>query len=97
MYEIADKYDVRGLKGLATRKFNDACSCFWNHEKFAAAARYVFMSTPDGDRCLRNVILETLLENTELLSKPEIMSLLQKNNHLCYDVLREMVSTYCDD
>jgi hypothetical protein len=32
MYELADKYDVIGLKELSKEKFDGACQHFWNNQ-----------------------------------------------------------------
>jgi hypothetical protein len=38
MYEMADKYDVVGLKALSREKFRWACMKFWGDPEFAEAA-----------------------------------------------------------
>ncbi|KAF1915938.1 hypothetical protein BDU57DRAFT_573413 [Ampelomyces quisqualis] len=82
MYEIADKYDVIGLKQLAREKFLRAASKFWDHEQFPPAAHYAFSTTPEEDKGLRDIVSNIILKHMSLLNKPAIEALLTEFNGL---------------
>lgn len=87
MYEIADKYDVTGLKTLSKEKFRWACMKFWDHPEFAQAAYHAYTTTPDGDKGLRGVVSKTLSDHMSLLLKPEVERLMVEFNRLSFDLL----------
>ncbi|KAI4915020.1 hypothetical protein J4E90_005057 [Alternaria incomplexa] len=89
LYEIADKYDVLGLKELVIEKFKRACHSFWNDPSFAAAAHHVFSTTPEHDKGLRDIVLKTIAEHmAELVKKPEVEALLTEFNGLAFGLLK---------
>jgi len=94
MYEIADKYDVPGLKDLVVEKFSRACRQGWDCAKFPIAARYVFSTTPDEDKGLRKVVSSTIASHMkELVKKPEIESLLKEFSSLSYELLKAKIES----
>lgn len=89
MYEVADKYDVVGLKDLVIEKFSIYCRNLWNDPIFTTAAHYVFSTTPDSDKGLRDIVTKTISEHmTELIEKPEVEALLTQFNGLAYGLLK---------
>jgi hypothetical protein len=89
MYEIADKYDVVGLKDLVKEKFGRSCQHFWDEPTFASAAHYAFLTTPDHDEGLRDIISRTITDHIKVLvKKPEIKVLLKEFNDLAYGLLK---------
>lgn len=89
MYEIADKYDVAGLKDLVTENFRNACKNFWSSPTFAIAAYYAFSTTPDSDKGLRDIVVKTIADHmAELVKKPEIENLLTEFNGLALGLLK---------
>jgi hypothetical protein len=89
MYEIGDKYQVSGLKGLAKFKFELACARFWDHEMFAQATGHAFSSTPEQDLGLRGIVCKTISEHMELLKKEEVKALMEECNGFAFRVLME--------
>jgi hypothetical protein len=87
MYEIADKYDVVGLKDFARAKFKHSCSVFWNDEAFPTAAHYALSTTRAEDKGLRDVISSTISEHVKLMEKPEMLDLLAEQNGLALDTM----------
>lgn len=87
MYEMADKYDVAGLKNLCIEKYRRACFKFWDHAKFAESAYHVYCTTPSRDKGLRNVVCKTLSDHMNLLEKPEIEDLMTQFNGLAFGLL----------
>lgn len=87
MYEMADRYDVVGLKALSIEKFRRACMRFWDHPEFAQAAYHAYTTTPDDDKGLRSVVYETLSKHMSLLLKPEVEGLMVEFNGLSFDLL----------
>jgi hypothetical protein len=88
MYELADKYDVTGLRYLAQKKFYRSCAAFWDTEQFAIAAEHALISTPESDTGLRQVLCQTIRSHIKLLNVPSVVTLLHKHPDLMYSVLR---------
>jgi hypothetical protein len=86
MYEIADKYDVAGLKNLCIEKYKRACRKFWDDPKFAESAHHVYCTTPSRDKGLRNIVTKTLSDHMSL-EKPEIEDLMTEFNGLAFGLL----------
>ncbi|RYO70402.1 hypothetical protein AA0113_g3234 [Alternaria arborescens] len=91
MYEIADKYDVVGLKDLVIEKFRRACHHFWNTDEFSVAAHHVFSTTPDHDKGLRDIVSAAISAHMSLIKKPEVKVLLAEFNGLALGILEEKV------
>ncbi|CAI6302774.1 unnamed protein product [Periconia digitata] len=89
LYEIADKYDIQGLKELVTEKFEEACTLSWNTKSFPLAAHHAFVSTPESDKGLRDIIVSTFSAHMELLKKPEVEALMLEFNGLAFGLLKE--------
>lgn len=87
MYELADKYDVVGLKELAKEKFSRGCKRFWNAPNFPIAAFHAFESTPEEDNGLRYCVSQTIATNMQLVRKAKIRALLMKFNGLALGIL----------
>jgi hypothetical protein len=87
MYEVADKYNVPGLKELSKEKFRGACMKWWNEPKFGEAAHYAFSTTPENDEGLRKIVSEILVDHKELWTKAEIKTLMMEFNGLAYGIL----------
>lgn len=88
MYEVADKYDVIGLKKIAREKFLRAAAHYWNSERFAPAAHYAFSTTPEEDKGLRDVVSNIVSKHMELLNKPAVEALLTEFNGLAVGLLK---------
>lgn len=92
MYEIADKYDVYGLKSLVIEKFRRACQAFWNTTSFTAAAHHAYTTTPEHDKGLRDIVSKTIAKHmVELVRNPEIEALLTELNRIAYSLLQAKV------
>jgi hypothetical protein len=91
MYEIADKYDVVGLKDLVQEKFKRACGKFWNDDNFPIAANHAFSTTLAEDKGLRDIVSATISDHRDLLQKPEIQALMTEFNGLALGILLKMV------
>ncbi|OCL12364.1 hypothetical protein AOQ84DRAFT_386178 [Glonium stellatum] len=94
MYAIADKYQITGLKALASEKFRTACELHWDKQAFASAAHIVYASTLNHDKGLRNIVAQTISGNMSLLKKPEIEALMTEFNGLAFGVLKEKAMQY---
>jgi len=87
MYEIADKYDVLGLKDLAKEKFKLACAASWNDDAFSIAAHHAFSTTMEDDKGLRDIVSGTISDHMELIRKPEVQALMTEFNGLSLGIL----------
>lgn len=94
MYEIADKYDVVGLKDLVKEKFDRSCQHFWDKPKFAAAALHAFSTTPDYDKGIREIVSATISAHMELMKKSEVKSLMNDFNGLALGILEEKIKEH---
>jgi hypothetical protein len=96
VYELADKYDVAGLKDLVKVKFDRACYQFWSDPAFAAAAHYAFSTTPEHDKGLRDIVSKTISDHmSDMIVKPEIETLLTEFNGLAYGLLKQKAEAGC--
>lgn len=98
MYEMADKYDVVGLKALSKEKFQWACLKFWDEPEFAQAAYHAYTTTPDHDKGLRNIVSSTLSNHMCLLLKEEVEGLMVEFSGLAFDILlaKAKEAGWCD-
>jgi hypothetical protein len=87
MYEMADKYEVVGLKELAKEKFSRGCKRFWDTPDFPIAAFHAFSTTPEEDKGLRDCVSRSIATNLQLVRKPKIRALLMKFNGLALGIL----------
>ncbi|KAF2023835.1 hypothetical protein EK21DRAFT_105063 [Setomelanomma holmii] len=87
MYTLGDKYDVIGIKDLATEKFKRACAAFWDNETFAAAAHHAFSTTMGDDKGLRDIVNATVSDHMELIRKPEVRTLMIEFGGLSLGIL----------
>jgi hypothetical protein len=87
MYEIADKYDVVGLKDLAREKFKLSCGAFWDKDDFSTAADYVVSTTMAEDKGLREIVSSTISNHMEIIHKADIQILLSENGDLSLAVM----------
>jgi hypothetical protein len=89
MYEMGEKYDVTGLKGLAREKFMRSCIEHWDSEHFAPAAHHACSTTVEEDIGLREVVITVISEHMSLMNKPEVVALLHEFNGLAVGVLQK--------
>ncbi|KAI8938333.1 hypothetical protein NX059_005984 [Plenodomus lindquistii] len=87
MYQMADIYDILGLKKLCINKFQRACLFHWDSLDFVRATKHVFESTPEHDQGLRNIVCNTISQHIGLLDKPGIELLMTECNALVFGVL----------
>ena len=92
MYAIADKYDVSGLKELACKKFELACSDFWNKDTFPIAIDHIFSATVPEDIGMRSIVIQTISKHMALVKKPEIQALITLYGDLAIGVLLKKMS-----
>ncbi|KAK3356342.1 BTB/POZ protein [Lasiosphaeria hispida] len=67
VYSLADKYVIPTLKNLAKEKFQAAIKTGWGMDDFPTAVAEVYNSTPEGDRGLRDLVLEISGTNIKTL------------------------------
>ncbi|KAI9711495.1 MAG: hypothetical protein M1820_002058 [Bogoriella megaspora] len=88
VYAIADKYDIPGLKDLAKGKFEAQVSKHWDCVEFSDALEEVYCSTVDGNRGLRDIVLQAFRENPRLVMKPEVESAVRDLAPLAFDLYK---------
>lgn len=88
VYELGEKYFVKGLKQLAQDKFARSCKFHWNTSHFAAAVEHVFSSTVEGDTGLRDIVIKIISERINVLNMPEMAATLHRFNDLTVGLLK---------
>ncbi|KAI3573646.1 hypothetical protein IWW34DRAFT_753919 [Fusarium oxysporum f. sp. albedinis] len=88
VYALAEKYDVLGLKEMAQRCFRIISNCGGCCSKeFAQACEFVYTTTIDSDRGLRDVVVQSLLEHPRALDEEHIRSAMRLLPDLPYDLV----------
>ncbi|KAF1940086.1 hypothetical protein EJ02DRAFT_504376 [Clathrospora elynae] len=77
MYEITDKYNLRGLK-MPTR------------EKFTL--EHAFMSTPDEDQGLREILYEIVVSHVVLLEQTSVEELMGSHTGFAFSVIKRQAA-----
>jgi hypothetical protein len=88
MYEIGDKYDVKGLKELAREKFLRGSSKYWDDDVFSSVAYYVFSTTAEEDHGLRGIVIKIISRHMALLSKPAVEALVDEFHGLAAGIVK---------
>ena len=87
MFQLADMYDIPGLKKISTGKFREACSIAWDRPDFPEAIAHVYESTTEDQISLRGIVCNTISKHTILLENPRIRDLMTEINALVFGVL----------
>ena len=95
MYAMADKYSIWGLQSLAKAKFKENASTGWNddHVLFSLAIREVYESTPEQDRGLREIVVETARKHIkQLRDRGDFNKVLKEVHQFTHDLLLESLA-----
>jgi hypothetical protein len=87
MYSLADKYNIRGMKVLAQDYFQDRADGNCRVKEFPTAIRTVYKTTVDEDRGLRDVVVNIISVNIDLLDRPEIKEAVKETANLAFELL----------
>ncbi|TRX91084.1 hypothetical protein FHL15_008066 [Xylaria flabelliformis] len=82
IYALAEKYNICGLKDFALQEFKAAAIEHWATPGFLDAAREAYISTIEADRGLRDVVVTTFHQHSELLNLEETLSVLKESGML---------------
>ena len=77
LYAIGEKYGVTGLKTLAMRKFEKEVGYHWKSDDFIQAVEEVFTSTVEGDKGLRDIVVDTIARHPDLLDKQQLQDVVK--------------------
>ena len=88
VYALADKYGIHDLKDLAQAKFAEAASRDWNSSSFPHAIQTVYLSTPESNQGLRDIVVNTISQHKELLEKAEVETFVKEINGLAFGLLQ---------
>lgn len=88
MYAIADKCDIKGLQSLSRDKFKPAVANNWNHGDLPSAIYTMYISTPDSNTGLRDIVVNLISDHMSLLRKPEVEALMREFNGMAFDLLK---------
>ena len=91
VYALAEKYLIRGLKAVALRQFKAAATTglfvSLDIDDFLPATWEVYKSTVEGDRGLRDIVVETFYKHSHWLDKGEVRDVLKGLGALTYDLV----------
>lgn len=93
-YEIADKYNITGLKELSKEKFRKGCEKYWYTDPFRVSAKYAFSTTVEEDKGLRDIVIDTVAKHTILIREPQIQVLMKEFGDLALGVLLKKLDQY---
>jgi hypothetical protein len=94
MYELADKYDVVGLKDLVQKKFKYGCTQYWYSESFSVAANHAFLTSPPKDKALCDIVSDTIADHLELIHNPKVQALMNEFNGLSLGIMLRKADEY---
>lgn len=86
VYALAEKYDIPALKQLARHKFEMSAACYYDAPELANAIEYVYTSTVDSDRGLRDVILQLFRSHPQLANTQDIFAVLKETPTLALEL-----------
>lgn len=86
VYALAEKYDIPSLKQLSKRKFEMAAACYYDAPELAEAIEYVYTSTIDHDRGLRDVVCQLFRNHPYLASTADIYQTIKETPTLALDL-----------
>lgn len=92
VYAIADKYDIPKLKTLASEHFvRSFASTESTVRDIAETIEYVYDSTPENDRRLRDVVVHIAADRTsELYRCPEFEKMAGHVSEFCNDLAKRL-------
>lgn len=87
MYSLADKYNIRGMKAFAQDHFRIRAQGNCRAKEFPAAIRIVYKTTVDEDRGLRDVVVDIISMNMDLLDRLDIKVAVRATANLAFELL----------
>lgn len=91
VFAIAVKYQVDGLRDLATAKFKHSVRASWDHDDFAHAISIVYTSTADNVPQLRDIVVDVIHDHFDTLKhKAEFESVVTSIPALAYALLKRV-------
>ena len=94
VYAVAEKYETPGMKTLSLLKIVDNCEYSWTAEDFVAAAFLVWQQTPETDRAIRDVFIQSLREHAQVLtSMDSFNTLVRDGGDFAVEALKALVPT----
>jgi hypothetical protein len=88
VYALAQKYLIRGLKGVALRKFKTAVGSTSPDDcDLIQAIQEVYTSTGEDDRGLRDIIVEKICHCSAWLDREDVQGALKGLGALTYDIV----------
>lgn len=94
--ELADKYELPGLKALAMRKFASAAKEHWDSAEFVDALKKLYGSSgcQEVHPVLKDAVVDTMCANPGLMRNPDVQKIMQGGTraNLSHDVLMRRVS-----
>ncbi|EME45178.1 hypothetical protein DOTSEDRAFT_71038 [Dothistroma septosporum NZE10] len=86
IYALAEKYDIPALKQLARHKFEMSAACYYDAPELADAIEFVYSSTMDSDRGLRDVVLQLFRSHPQLANTQDIFAVLKETPTLALEL-----------
>jgi hypothetical protein len=86
VYDLGEKYDVSAREGMALNIFHVEAQHYWQSNGFLHAIKEFYTLMIDENRALRDVVVEVVNENRELLDQPKWQHSI-RDLSLCLDLL----------
>ena len=89
VFVIADKFDIFGLKEIATSKTKTLLSKSWDTQSFPLSVDLLYGNTQRNDRLLRDAFATAIFEDiNKLVEMDGFMRIMQNYGGLAVDVLK---------
>ncbi|KAK3681069.1 hypothetical protein B0T22DRAFT_415496 [Podospora appendiculata] len=89
LYEIGERYGIRGLKDLALEKFKSDLKSLWEPGDLMEAIEVTYSPDlgNDNDNAMRKVIVQALSAHRDLLTEAPVQEVVQKFGKLSFDLM----------
>lgn len=89
VYSIAKKYQIPGLKAVATERYKEAISKHWHIRAFVESMCCVYEDGMGSDKPLRDIMIDAVLRNIiELMTCDPFLEFLREEPELGVDILQ---------
>ncbi|KAI8626743.1 BTB/POZ domain-containing protein [Xylariaceae sp. FL1651] len=94
VYALADMFLMENLQKHALKKFESTIREQWVHEEFPNCVREIYESTPENNRGLRDIVLNTTREHlSELWEKTDFKGLVSNGGDFVVDLIGSLVTS----
>ncbi|KAK5201352.1 hypothetical protein BJ546DRAFT_1057271 [Cryomyces antarcticus] len=96
VYNLAEKYNVWGLKAAAVVQFEKQLTVHWSDAEFFPALYVAYQNTPENEKFLRHAAADALNAHPELPREPEVQAAMYEVNGWSYEPLKRSMKKVKD-